>query len=84
MYITWSVRVPVYDNKIFGSSTSTNLLRRDMIIMTKLYYSEKHGCYGVFRPWRINPKTQQKMWAKTYGYKAWFIPVDELENETED
>lgn len=51
--------------------------------MAKLYYSEKYGCYGVFRPWRTNPKTQQKMWAKNYGLRAWFIPVDDLENETE-
>lgn len=32
----------------------------------------------VFRPWRIDPKTGQKLWAKNYGFKAWPIPVSEI------
>jgi len=78
------VAVLKYDNKIIGPSTSKNLKRRDMIYMSKLVYSEKFGCYGVFRAWRIDPRTQQKIYAKTYGKRAWFIPVNELEPESDE
>lgn len=47
----------------------------------KLVWSERYQCFGVFRAWRRHPKTQQIMWARTYGKKAWFIPVDELDQE---
>lgn len=47
----------------------------------KLVWSEKHQSMGIFRAWRKDPRTQQILWAKTYGYKAWFIPVAELEQE---
>jgi len=47
----------------------------------KLSWSKKYQTYGIYRAWRLDPKTQQKIWAKTYGYRAWFIPIDELENE---
>lgn len=29
----------------------------------------------IFRPWRIDPKTGDKLWARDYGLKAWPIPV---------
>lgn len=29
----------------------------------------------IFRPWRIAPKTGEKLWARDYGLKAWPIPV---------
>lgn len=29
----------------------------------------------IFRPWRRCPKTGAILWAKTYGLKAWKIPV---------
>lgn len=54
-----------------------------MIYMSKLVYNEKIGCYEVFRAWRIDPRTQQKIYAKTNGKRAWFIPVDELESDNE-
>lgn len=47
----------------------------------KLKWSEKYQCYGVFRPYRKDPRTQQILWAKNYGLRAWFIPVDELEDK---
>lgn len=72
-----------HDNKIFGPSTGKNLRRRVMIYMSKLVYNEKIGCYEVFRAWRIDPRTQQKIYAKTNGKRAWFIPVDELESDNE-
>lgn len=31
----------------------------------------------IFRPWRIDPATGEKRWAKTYGLKAWPMWVDE-------
>lgn len=49
----------------------------------KLKWSEYHQCYGIFRAWRKHPKTQQILWARNYGKKAWFIPVSELELEKE-
>lgn len=49
--------------------------------MSKLTWSEKYQTWGIFRPWRRDPKTQEKIWAKRYGYRAWFIPVEELESE---
>lgn len=30
----------------------------------------------IFRPWRIDPKSGEKLWARDYGLKAWPIPVD--------
>lgn len=44
-------------------------------------WSEYHQAFGIFRPWRRHPKTQQILWAKNYGKKAWFIPLAELEAE---
>lgn len=41
----------------------------------------KEGRNGIFRPWRKHPKTGQILWAKHYGKKAWFIPLEELEQE---
>lgn len=29
----------------------------------------------IFRPYRICPKSGEKLWAKAYGKKAWKIPV---------
>lgn len=29
----------------------------------------------IFRPWRICPKTGNKLWAKKFGKKAWPILV---------
>lgn len=29
----------------------------------------------IFRPWRIDRKTGDKLWARDYGLKAWPIPV---------
>jgi len=31
----------------------------------------------IFRPWRICPHTGKKIYASTYGFKAWRIPVDD-------
>ncbi len=31
----------------------------------------------IFRPWRICPKTGDKLYAKTFGFKAWPILVPE-------
>lgn len=31
----------------------------------------------IYRPWRINPRTGEKIWAKAYGKRAWPIPVDD-------
>lgn len=47
----------------------------------KLIWSEYHQSYGIFRAWRKHPKSQQVLWARTYGKKAWFIPLTELESE---
>lgn len=47
----------------------------------KLKWSEYYQSYGIFRAWRKHPKTQQVLWAKNYGKKAWFIPIDELDKE---
>ena len=32
----------------------------------------------IFRPWRIDPRTGRKLWAKHHGKKAWpmWVPVD--------
>lgn len=48
----------------------------------KLVWSEYHQSYGIFRAWRKHPKSQQILWAKNYKKKAWFIPVEELEAES--
>lgn len=45
----------------------------------KYAFSKKYNCYGVYRVWKTDPKTKQKIWAKTYGKKAFFIPVSEVE-----
>jgi hypothetical protein len=37
----------------------------------------------IFRAWRINPKTGEKEWAKTYGFRAWPIPIDEHGKEVD-
>lgn len=47
----------------------------------KLKWSERHQAWGIFRPWRKHHKTQQILWARNYGFKAWFIPLCELEQE---
>ncbi|WP_433921655.1 hypothetical protein [Paenibacillus taichungensis] len=44
----------------------------------RIIYSEKYQCHGIFRAWRRHPKTNQILWAKNYGKKAWFIPLDEI------
>jgi hypothetical protein len=31
----------------------------------------------IFRPWRIDPVTGERLWARSYGYKAWPILVDD-------
>lgn len=46
----------------------------------KLVWNERTGSYGIWRTWRKHPKSQKIMWARNYGKRAWFIPVDELEN----
>lgn len=43
----------------------------------QLPLSEQQGVRYVFRPWRRDPRTGAKIWAKTYGLKAWRIPVSE-------
>ncbi|GEC92458.1 hypothetical protein [Brevibacillus brevis] len=48
-----------------------------------LKWSEYHQSYGIFRAWRKHPKSQQILWARAYGKKAWFIPIEELEKEEE-
>ncbi|MDD4592032.1 MAG: hypothetical protein PHG06_16660 [Parabacteroides sp.] len=30
----------------------------------------------IFRAWRIDPKTGEKLWAKDFGFKAWPILVN--------
>lgn len=45
----------------------------------KVVWNERAGCFGIWRAWRKHPKSQQILWARNYGKKAWFIPVDELE-----
>ncbi|MBU8757316.1 hypothetical protein KM927_28000 [Priestia megaterium] len=47
----------------------------------KKIWSEKHQCYGIFRAWRKHPKSGYVLWARNYGRKAWFIPINELEKE---
>jgi hypothetical protein len=46
----------------------------------KLVWNEKKQCWGIFRTWRRHPKTNEIMYAKDYGKKAWFIPLSELDN----
>jgi len=41
----------------------------------ELTWSLEHGAWGVFRPYRKDPKTGELQWAKLHGKKAWFIPV---------
>jgi hypothetical protein len=31
----------------------------------------------IFRPWRVDPRTGKKIYASTYGLKAWPISVDD-------
>ena len=33
-----------------------------------MIYSEKYGCYGIFRAWRKHPKTGQILWARNYVF----------------
>lgn len=33
----------------------------------------------IFRPWRIDPKTGKKLWARNYGLRAWPIRIDDDE-----
>lgn len=40
-----------------------------------LTWSERHQAWGIFRPYRKNPKTGELEWAKLHGHRAWFIPV---------
>jgi hypothetical protein len=35
------------------------------------------GFRWVFRAWRTDPNTGQKLWAKTYGKRAWLILVSD-------
>ena len=35
------------------------------------------GYRWVFRPWRTDPKTGQRVYARTYGFKAWPIMIPE-------
>jgi hypothetical protein len=48
----------------------------------RVIWSEKYQAWGIFRAWRRHPKTQQKLWARNYGRKAWFIPLSELAFES--
>jgi hypothetical protein len=34
--------------------------------------------YYIFRAWKLDPKTGEKMWAKDHGLKAWkiWVPFD--------
>jgi hypothetical protein len=32
----------------------------------------------IFRPWRTDPLTGKRLWAKQYGLKAWPIWVDDV------
>jgi len=31
----------------------------------------------IFRAWRIDPVTGERLYAKSYGYKAWPLVVDD-------
>lgn len=31
--------------------------------------------FYIFRAWYIHKQTGEKIWAKTYGFRAWRIPV---------
>ena len=35
------------------------------------------GYRYVFRPWRLCPKTGQRLYAKSYGFRAWPLLVPE-------
>jgi hypothetical protein len=77
---------PISDIVAHISSLCNKYKVGDDIVMTnnnnsnhKLVWNERAGCYGIWRAWRKHPKSQQILWARNYGKKAWFIPVDELE-----
>lgn len=46
---------------------------------SKVVWNDRLCCFGIWRAWRKHPETQQVLWAKNYGKRAWFIPLEELE-----
>ena len=54
-------------------------IAREMVIgmAGKSYPKPPSGKKLIFRPWKIDPKTGDKMWARAYGFKAWPILVPE-------
>lgn len=38
--------------------------------------AKKKG-YWIFRAWRRDPRTGEKLWARDYGKKAWKIWVED-------
>lgn len=51
--------------------------------MTKLHRAPhrtrgKTNGYYIYRAWKIDPRTGEKMWAKDHGLKAWkiWVPYD--------
>ncbi len=41
----------------------------------ELTWNQEYGAWGVFRPYRKNPKTGELEWAALHGKRAWFIPI---------
>lgn len=35
----------------------------------------------IYRPYRKDPSTGKLIWAKNYGYKAWRIPISDLDRK---
>lgn len=48
---------------------------KEVIFMSKRKSNRPRRAGVIFRPWRVDPKTGDKLWARDYGLKAWPIPI---------
>ena len=39
------------------------------------YDNDQDDIIYIFRPWRTNPVTKEREYAKDFGFRAWRIPV---------
>ncbi|WP_410513265.1 hypothetical protein PaeBR_02000 [Paenibacillus sp. BR2-3] len=62
-------------NNSFKARNSKSKYIKRVINGQELIWNAEFGAWGVFRPYRKNPKTGELEWAKMHGKKAFFIPV---------
>ncbi len=45
--------------------------------------NKKHKSNVIFRTWLKDPRTGKILYARSYGLRAWPIPVDDLKDDSQ-